>query len=210
MTRHQEREAFQDLTGVSRETMSRLDLFEDLLRKWNSAINLVAKSTLDTLWQRHLLDSAQVFTYSQANSGLWADLGSGAGFPGLLIAILAAEECPALQVTLVEADARKAAFLATAVRECGLKSRIIAERIERTEPLGANFLSARALAPLPKLLEYAERHLDPMGAAYLSKGGGWREEIAAARGLWRFDVTPYPSKTDANAAILEVKGIARA
>jgi len=210
MTPHDERVSFQARLGVSRETMARLDQLEQLLRKWNPAINLVAQSSIAALWQRHFMDSAQVFDLASPTKGIWADLGSGGGFPGLVIAILAREWAPELQIILVEADRRKAAFLATVVRDCALPARIIAERIEETPPLGAQFLSARALAPLSKLLDYAERHLQQDGVAMFSKGSNWRDEVSAARKFWRFEVTAHPSMTDENAAILEIRGIARA
>lgn len=196
--------------GVSRETLGRLDTYEALLRKWNPTINLVAKSTLGELWNRHFLDSAQIFALANPQGGTWADLGSGGGFPGLVVALIAAERAPTLAVTLVESDARKAAFLVAAARECGVRARVVADRIEATPPLFARYLSARALAPLSKLLEYTARHLAADGVAYLSKGSGWRDEVAAARRIWHFDATAHPSMTDANSAILEIKGVARA
>ncbi len=204
------RDAFAQETGVSRETMQRLDQFALLLRKWNPAINIVSGSTLDAVWSRHFSDSAQVFFLARAKGGVWADLGSGGGFPGLVVAILAGELAPDLAVTLVESDARKAAFLATVTRECGLRTQILTERIEATESLAAQFLSARALAPLQKLLEYAERHLASNGTAFFFKGATWRDEIDAARRIWRFDLTAQPSKTDQNSAVLQVRGVSRA
>ncbi|MDP2062123.1 MAG: 16S rRNA (guanine(527)-N(7))-methyltransferase RsmG [Phaeovulum sp.] len=210
MTETGEQGKFARETGVSRETMARLEIFEALLQKWNPAINLVAKSTLDAVWARHFRDSAQVFHLAAPQTGIWADLGSGGGFPGLVIAILAAEKAPRLAVVLLESDARKAAFLATVARETGVSPRILTDRIESAAPLRARFLSARALAPLPKLLEYAERHLLPNGTAFFNKGDSWRDEISAAERIWRFEATAHPSMTGANSAILEVKGVARA
>ena len=205
-----DREKLQRDTGVSRETMARLDCYEGLLRKWNPAINLVSRASLADLWGRHFLDSAQVFTLAAPQRGVWADLGSGGGFPGLVVAILAADKAPELSVVLVESDTRKAAFLATVVRETGIRARISTERAMTVAPLGASYLSARALAPLPVLLDYASRHLASDGVAYFSKGENWKDEILAARQNWRFEATAHPSKTEASAAILEVKGVARA
>lgn len=210
MTSNDGRGAFEGKIDVSRETMDRLNVYAALLRKWNPAINLVAKSTLSELWNRHFLDSAQIFTLADPQRGVWADLGSGGGFPGLVVAVLAAEKAPDLAVTLVESDARKAAFLTAAARECGVRACVVADRIEVIPPLSARYLSARALAPLSKLLEYGARHLAADGVAYFNKGGGWRDEIADARRIWRFEATAHPSMTDANSAILEVKGVARA
>lgn len=196
------------LADVSRETRSRLETYESLLRKWNPAINLVAKSTLGDLWTRHFRDSAQLFDICPAGAPRWADLGSGGGFPGLVVAILAAERAPDLAVTLVESDVRKAAFLSTVARETELNVRVLADRIEAVPPLAADVLSARALAPLPQLLAFAERHLAPGGTALLPKGANHAAEIAEALATWRFDLQKHPSQTDSQAVILEVTGIA--
>lgn len=194
---------------VSRETMERLKLYEKLLRKWNPRINLVSKNTLDALWDRHFIDSAQLWTI--ANEGQhWADLGSGGGFPGLVIATIAAELRPNMTVTLVESDSRKATFLRSAAREMGISPKIYVERIESLPPLGADILSARALAPLTQLCAYAERHLSTNGYTVFPKGEKAVDEIKTALASWRFQVESFPSKTDANASILKLEGISRA
>jgi len=194
---------------VSRETMERLRAYEALLKKWNPAINLVAKSTLDQAWTRHFLDSAQVFGLAPKGARHWADLGSGGGFPGMVIAILAAERAPDMAVTLVESDQRKATFLQSVAREVGVDASVIAERIEVVPPLGAGVLSARALAPLTALLGFAERHLAEGGAALFQKGAQHDAEIAEALASWRFKVQKTPSKTDTNAVTLSIGGLAR-
>ena len=194
---------------VSRETEGRLSRFADTLRQWNSRINLVAPSTIDQLWERHIHDSAQLFALRPASARHWADLGTGGGFPGLVIAILAAEAAPRLRVTLVESDRRKAAFLATAARAAGVRPRICAERAETLPPLQADVLSARALAPLPRLLEQAHRHLAPAGVALFPKGANHAAEIDAALADWRFRVQKTPSRTDPSGVILAIDGVAR-
>lgn len=194
---------------VSRETMTRLARYEDLLRKWNPAINLIARSTVDSIWDRHFRDSIQVFDVAPESAKSWADLGSGGGFPGMIAAILAAEERPHQHVTLVESDQRKAAFLATVARETGVDVTIISERIEDVEPLGADILSARALAPLSRLLEHAERHLAPGGIALFLKGAAWREEVQQALESWRFTYENGVSVTDPAATVLTIGGISR-
>lgn len=195
--------------NVSRETEDRLARFESLIRKWNPAINLVARSTLDALRSRHFLDSAQIFDLTATTSGHWVDLGSGGGFPGIIIAILAADERPGLTVTLVESDQRKAAFLATVTRELGLSVQILPERIESAPPLAADILSARALAPLTTLLSHVERHLAPGGTAIFPKGGNHQAEIDQALEHWTFSYQKEPSKTDAAGVILIIGGISR-
>ena len=196
--------------SVSRETLARLEAYEVLLRKWNPAINLVSPRSLDELWSRHIVDSAQLFALIRPQAGVWADLGSGGGFPALVVAALARELAPALEVILVESDRRKSAFLMTVIRELDLKARVIAERIETVAPLGADFLSARALAPLSMLLTFSERHLARGGICVFPKGESWRDELAEVDKSWSFELECHPSETDSAAQILILKGVTRA
>lgn len=196
--------------NVSRETLSALEAYEQLVRRWTPAINLVSKSTLLDFWDRHIVDSAQVFTHCLPNARLWVDLGSGGGFPGLVVAILARELRPTLRVVLVEADLRKATFLRQAVQELRLKADVRAERIESLRPAAADVLSARALAPLSELLAYAEQHLLPDGVAIFPKGSRFNEELAAARKSWDFEVEIQQSLSEPSAAILVIRKIKRA
>jgi 16S rRNA (guanine527-N7)-methyltransferase len=195
---------------VSRETKARLRHFEALLRKWNPAINLVAKATLDQFWNRHILDSTQIYTLDDTGSRAWADLGSGGGFPGLVVAILAKGEGRDLAVTLVESDRRKAAFLMTVARELDLTVRVLDQRIEALPPLGAGIISARALAPLADLLGHAVRHLAADGLALFPKGATHAAELRQALGSWRFSYRTTASVTDQNAVIYSIRGITRA
>lgn len=192
--------------NVSRETEERLRHLESLLRKWNPAINLVSKSTLDRAWDRHILDSAQLYALG-SNSGHWVDLGSGGGFPGLVIACLAAGAGDPLKVTLIESDQRKATFLRQAARELTLPATVLSQRIETAQPQAADTLSARALAPLPNLLAFAARHMSPYGTALFPKGATWQQEVEAARKDWHFDLTTRASNTDPDAVILIVKAV---
>lgn len=198
------------ICGVSRETEARLAAFTAELRRWNPRINLVSRTTLDQLESRHLVDSAQLFPLRPGGAQHWADLGTGAGFPGLVIAILAAETAPLLRVTLVESDRRKAAFLAAAARAAGVTPTIHATRIETLAPLNADVLSARALAPLCQLLAHVYRHMAPNGRALLPKGARHDAEIAEALATWRFTVQKIPSRTDPAGAILAIEGVTRA
>lgn len=193
---------------VSRETLERLRAYYALLNKWNPKINLVSASTLSEVWTRHFLDSAQIFDLRTPGSH-WADLGSGGGFPGLVVAILAAEKRTDMRVTLVESDLRKSAFLAHVSRDLGLDVNIVTERIETIPPLVAETLSARALAPLDKLLEFATRHLAPDGTAIFMKGGSWRSDLELAQKMWSFKSEAHPSKTGDGAAILVINGVKR-
>ena len=193
--------------NVSRETADRLCRFAALVARWTPHINLIAKSTVPEIERRHIRDSAQLLSFAPLGWTLWADLGSGGGFPGIVIAILADELQPGARITLVDSDQRKAAFLQSAIRDLGLRARVLSGRAETLPPLGADVLSARALAPLPQLLPLAARHLTPGGRALFPKGRRAEEEIAAARTAWRFDLVSHPSCTDPDARILQIGGV---
>lgn len=196
--------------NVSRETFAALQAYEALVRRWNSAINLVSKGSLQDFWARHIVDSAQIFTLCPPSATRWADFGSGGGFPGLVVALLARDSMPDLRVTLVESDLRKATFLRQAVQTLGLEADVRSQRIESLPPLAADVVSARALAPLSDLLEFAEKHLTAQGAAIFPKGARHAEEIAEARQAWSFDLDTLPSLSDSEAAILVIRNIHRA
>ncbi|MDE4275328.1 16S rRNA (guanine(527)-N(7))-methyltransferase RsmG [Phaeobacter gallaeciensis] len=201
-------EALLERLNVSRETLDRLKIFEQVLLKWNPKINLVSRNSLDDLWTRHIIDSVQVFRcVSPPNH--WVDMGSGGGLPGVIVAIMAAEESPDTKVTLIESDQRKSAFLRTAARECGAKLTVISKRIEQADPQNADVLSARALADLSLLLEFSERHLSPTGTALFPKGANWKKEVDNARQRWRFDFEPITSLTEPDAVVLKIEGVAR-
>ena len=193
---------------VSRETYDRLKHYESLVQKWSPKINLVAKSTLEDVWERHIVDSVQVCDLVSFPE-IWVDIGSGGGFPGVVVAIIGAEKAPDCQVTLIESDQRKCAFLRTALRECGVRGRVISDRIEKVAPMGAGVLSARALADLSLLLEFAERHLSKDGIALFSKGVQWKKEVDNARSQWRFELESTKSWTEPDAVVLKIEGVAR-
>lgn len=197
-----------DVKDVSRETLQKLEAFAELVRKWNPKINLVSKSSLDDLWDRHILDSVQVFRLAEER-GNWVDIGSGGGFPGIVIAILNQEE-QRFRVRLVESDQRKCAFLRTAIRELGLTATVDNERIESAQNLEADILSARALSDLSQLLIYAEMHLKPSGVAIFPKGQNWQQEVEEAQHLWSYQFEAIESKTNSVAAVLMIKDITRA
>ena len=200
--------AFAARTNVSRETLERLTTYAELLRKWNPKINLVARSTLSEVWDRHFLDSAQVLDIAGEGTR-WVDIGTGGGFPGVVVAILAAESRPDLTVTCIESDGRKAAFLRTVLRETGVAGTVIASRIEEVKPQEADILSARALAPLDVLLSYAKRHLRTGGEALLLKGADHEKELSEALETWSFRADKIISKTNPEAVVLKIGGIER-
>lgn len=195
-----------DLLDVSRETHDRLRLLESLLIKWNPAINLVSKTSLSSVWERHVIDSAQIYRLGHP-SGLWVDLGSGGGFPGLVVACIAAGRGDPVTVTLIESDQRKATFLRSASSQLGLETTVISQRIEQVAPQAAHTVSARALASLTMLLGLASRHLGPDGVCLFPKGATWRQEVDIACREWRFELDAKQSITDSDGAVLVVKAI---
>lgn len=193
---------------VSRETLERLRHYESLVRKWNPKINLVAKSTIDDIWDRHIIDSMQIFELSTGNH--WLDLGSGGGFPGCVVAILAHELSQDTTVTLVESDQRKSVFLRTVLRETGVGGNIVSERIEAMSPQKADVVSARALTDLSTLLGYFQAHAAESAEGLFMKGLRWKEELALAQERWKFDYKAFSSRTQPDAVILKIAGVQRA
>jgi 16S rRNA (guanine527-N7)-methyltransferase len=189
------------------EVVGQLKAFAELVEKWNPTVNIVARSTLGDLWLRHIIDSAQVFKYCPADARLWLDIGSGGGFPGIVIAVLAHSLRPGLKVRLVEADQRKAVFLREVNRQLGLTAEVSACRIETLSPQSADVISARALAPLVDLCGLAERHLAPKGVAVFLKGQQHEDEIALARKDWQFELEMAQSQTHSGSAVLVLKGL---
>ena len=195
---------------VSRETMDRLIAYRDLLAKWQRAVNLISKGDLPDIWRRHFLDSAQLMPLLPPvahSPRIIADLGSGAGFPGLVLAILGAGE-----VHLIESDGRKCAFLAEAARITGAPVKIHNIRLGEkglAPPLQADVVTSRALAPLEKLLEYAMPLLKPGGTCLFLKGAGVAEELTAAGKLWNMRVEKLPSRTSGTGVILRLGDISR-
>lgn len=193
--------------GLSEPELRQLQKFSDMVLRWSPRINLISRASAADLWDRHIVDSAQVYLQIPERCESWVDLGSGGGFPGIVVAILAAHRRPDLQVTLVESDQRKAVFLRQAARELGLGCAILAKRIEELNGLSADVVSARALASLDKLLEMSAPLLAPAGTALFPKGANRAAEIAEARRNWVFSVTEQPSLTEPTAAILKVTGL---
>jgi 16S rRNA (guanine527-N7)-methyltransferase len=201
-------EGFAAATGVSRETLAALTRYADLLVKWQAKINLVSADSLNDLWSRHMLDSAQLYPLLPAGSRVLVDLGSGAGFPGLVLAILGVPE-----VHLIESDARKCAFLIEAARLAGLapgQNPIIHRaRIEAVSGFAADVVTARACAPLDRLIPYAARFLGSPSVCLFPKGAQVEDELTAAEN-WRMTVERFPSITDSSGTILHIGHIARA
>ncbi|MEH6646152.1 16S rRNA (guanine(527)-N(7))-methyltransferase RsmG [Sulfitobacter sp.] len=196
------------LRNVSRETMDRLHQFEALVLKWTKKINLISKGDASHVWERHIVDSVQVFN-AAPEAGDWVDIGSGGGFPGIVAAILAKDITPERKFILVDSDQRKCAFLRTAVRELNLNVEVYANRVDQLVSFSAAVLSARAMDDLNSLLEYADRHLASDGTALFPKGASWAKEHQAAQKHWSYNLDVIKSKTNADATILKIKELTR-
>jgi 16S rRNA (guanine527-N7)-methyltransferase len=188
--------------NVSRETSDRLGALVATLMHWQKAINLVGRTTLHDVWVRHILDSAQLVPLIPGTARTLTDLGSGGGFPGLVLAAMR----PDLDMTLIEVDARKAAFLVEASRRMGLKKppSVIIGRVEDVVVAKADVMTARALAPLGQLLRWAERHRTDTAICLFHKGKGWRAELTEAMKDWDISFDPLNSITDRDAVILRI------
>ena len=201
-------ESFFRQSHVSRETMERLSDYESSLRKWQKTINLVSKSTLDQVWQRHFWDSAQLFELAPSSARKWVDLGSGAGFPGLVIAIMAMER-PGFEMHLVESDQRKSVFLQEVIRQTRAPAQVHTGRIEAPETLAAvgacEIVTARACAPLGRLLGWAEPYFGTDTIGLFLKGKNLAEELTEARKSWTFSQTDLPSRAEEGAIVLKVE-----
>ena len=196
-------EDFAAAFNVSRETIERLELYAQLVVKWQKAVNLVAKSTLNDLWHRHMADSAQLLSHAP-DVGRWLDLGSGGGFPGMVVAILRAESGHD-GVTLIESDQRKCAFLQDVRRQTGIAVEIVDQRIELAATHSivgqVDVVSARALAPMSGLLALAAGYLAADGICLFLKGRAVDDDLAKARKHWHFDCDLVASMTEPQARI---------
>ena len=200
------RDGFSRLFPVSRETLERLEAYVGLLRAWNRRINLIGANTMGDVWRRHILDSAQLAPHLPANSRILVDLGSGAGLPGLVLAATTAT----LEAHLVEADQRKAAFLREAARIIGANVKIHAQRAENLSPIPADVVTARAVAPLPELLEMAARFARSDTRMLFLKGRTAAEELTLAGKTWKMAARLVPSIADAGGMVLILESVARA
>ena len=190
--------------NVSRETQEKLAAFVELLLLWNKSINLISKTSSSDIWNRHIVDSIQLFDLAP-KSGHWLDLGSGGGLPGLVIAILAQDRD--LRITMVESDQRKCAFLRQAARNLQVTPTILCARIEDLEPQQADVVSARALDNLSALLGYLKTHGTLTAQGVFPKGKTWASEVKKAQERWQFSYDALRSKTQADARILHVTGV---
>lgn len=191
---------------VSRETLQKLEELAILVQKWSRKINLVSQIDVNQIWDRHILDSAQVLDAAPKAWRRWVDLGSGGGFPGLVVSVLAEG---GQKVVLVESDGRKAAFLQSASISLDLDTEVINARVENISPQKADVVSARALAPLDDLLTYAAPHVLSGGICLFLKGAKSDDELTRARRNWNMSVDKIPSKTESSGTILKIGALSR-
>lgn len=199
-----------DVAGpVSRETFQRIEAFELFFLKWAGRMNLVSASTLQDVWARHVLDSAQVAPLAP-DASRWLDIGSGGGFPGLVVAFLISERAGA-SIDLVESNLKKAAYLRAAIAEFALPARIHPKRINDLHGVLAQpeIVTARAVAPLAILLDLAEPWLIGGAAGLFHKGRDYRREVEETLNRWAFDLVEHPSRISPEGVVLELRNVRR-
>ena len=197
-------QGFAELVPVSRETLARLEVYAALLTRWSARINLVGQNTVADLWRRHILDSAQLRSHVPDSARNVIDLGSGAGLPGLVLAILGAPS-----VELVEADSRKCAFLREAARITEVAVTLRPCRIEAVPPHPVDVVTARACAPLDRLLGFAAPFLAPDSVCLFLKGERVEEELTLARKHWTMTARLCQSRSDPRGVVLRLQQVAR-
>lgn len=195
-------EDFQKEMNVSRETLEKLQQYDALLVKWQKKINLVGPNTMADRWRRHFLDSAQLITLIPENAKILVDMGSGAGFPGLVLAIMSG-----LEFHMIESDLRKCLFMREVVRTTGINVTVHNKRLEKVEGIKADVVSARALASLSKLLDYANPFLKDDSICIFPKGKRIEEELTELKYVWHIKEHQLTSKSDDEGTILVIRGI---
>ena len=190
--------------GLSDDSLEKLRLYAALLLKWQKKINLIGPSTIVDVWQRHFFDSAQVFSLLPPQTRTLVDLGSGAGFPGLVLALLGVPD-----VHLIESDSRKAAFLRETARQIETPVTIHTQRIEAVPPFAADVVTARALAPLNTFLAWAAPFCREQGQCLFLKGKKCDEELILAAKEWKMQTEKIVSRSDPSGVIIRIKGVSR-
>lgn len=195
--------------NVSRETVAKLKAYEALVKEWNEKFNLISKSSVENIWQRHILDSVQLCQFISKEDKILCDLGSGAGFPAIVLAIISEQSFPDLKVYMVESIGKKAMFLNEVISKLNLSAEVIHDRIEKIKLKNIDIITSRALAALPKLLEYAAPLSKQNTKFVFPKGTSWEEEVKNAKQHWSFECDAVQSQTEENAKILFIKNIGR-
>jgi 16S rRNA (guanine527-N7)-methyltransferase len=190
-------------TGASREALDRFRVYQALLEKWAPRINLVGASTLPNFWSRHILDSAQILPLAPADALSWVDFGSGAGFPGLVLAVLLKER-PDSSIRLIEASAKRCAFLREAARAMETEVEIVQAKLENVTPSAHDVVTARAFTSLDQLIAYALPWLHEQSQALFPKGEEIHSEITQASTRWQFRSIIYPSISDSRGCVVKI------
>ena len=193
--------------NVSRETLNGFYEYETLLSKWNEKINLVSKNTLVDIWERHFLDSGQIIKHVEVSGKRWVDVGSGAGFPGLVVALLLRDRKIDCELVLVEKNPKKGFFLKEVIRKLNLSVEVVNDNIDTLEPLNADILTARAFSELNNLIEIAFRHRKKEGICLFLKGENYRIELDKTLNYWFFDYDIVDSLSSSSGKIIRVKKI---
>ena len=196
-----------DKIGVSRETCEKLHYYYRTLFEWNTKINLVSRKSIGIAWQWHFLDSSQLWLYAPQNVKTWLDFGSGGGFPGLVIGIIAQELNPQLKVTLVEKNRKKALFLEQVGLKLSLNVRILCSKIENIKPQKADVISARAFGALKLLIEIAYMHKNDRTISLFPKGKTFSVEIKESLEYWKFEMREISNLLEVDSSILEIRNI---
>lgn len=193
---------------VSRETIQKLKDFVDILRDWNAKMNLVSKNSLENVWERHVLDCLQLVEYLPAEVKNLVDIGSGAGFPGIVLAIVMQQKFPTAQITLVESITKKTVYLNDVCQKLGLQNvKIENNRVENIVFKDVDVITARAVAALDVLCGYAFKIGNKNTRMLFLKGQSYAAEDALARQKWRYDANVYPNKYDAGGVIMELRNL---
>ena len=193
--------------NVSRETLKGFYEYKTLLSKWNEKINLVSKNTLVDIWERHFLDSGQIIKHVEASGKRWVDVGSGAGFPGLVVALLLRDRKIDCNLVLVEKNPKKSFFLNEVIRKLNLSVEVVNNNIYTLDPLNADILTARAFSELNNLIEIAFRHRKKEGICLFLKGENYRIELDKTLNYWFFDYDILDSLSSSSGKIIRVKKI---
>ena len=195
--------------NVSRETMEDLKTFQNMVLEWNVKFNLISKSSEKDIWSRHILDSLQLFQFITDKDKKLYDLGSGAGFPAIVLAIAAKNTYPNLKISLIESIGKKIMFLKEVQKALSLDITIIHDRIENLKLPKADIITSRALASLDKLLYYSKDFCSSKTRLIFPKGEKWQEELSLAQKTWSFEYDTKQSLTSNQGYILEIKNIRR-
>ena len=202
-------EEFCSYQHVSRETFKKFEIFVEVLLKWQKSVNLISNSTINTIWKRHFLDSAQLYTYSHNIKGNILDIGSGAGFPGMILAMMGNNN-----VNLIESDQKKCIFMREVARLTNTKVKIYNCRIEDLDYMKPELIISRALAPLSKLIEYVDNHMNKnieenkaTPKLLFLKGKNYNNEIYDLLKIRKLDIDIFPSITDDFGKVLYIKNI---